>query len=146
MWADVGRNEVKQVSDDLFKQHKKYLMRYIHAKRSIDQLEERLFEMDKRIEAVRAKHEVITRIQSDERESLNDRINQRLTHARYIRTEISTAIDELENPDQANILEQRFADGLTLEAIAKNSAFSLQWVEELYRRGVRSIKIPPIHV
>lgn len=102
------------------KSKKKWLFRYIQAKERVYFLQH----------------------QSRSGESNSQRVNTAKQNADKVHDEICDAIDLLENTNEMQVLNYRFIDGLTLEAITLKMSYSIQWISELYRRGLRHINIP----
>lgn len=135
---------------DEFLKRKRYLMRYVKAKQHIDQLEEKLFELDKDTGVRSAGFNNVGtgsnvrefKAQYDRFSELEERINNLLTKARMIRKEIYSCIDTLENSNEAKVLELRFVDDLSFYEIATQTSYSTRWVERLYTAGVQHCVIP----
>lgn len=119
-------------------------------KQKINRLEDKLFELDSSIENLHS-----TKI-SDmprggvpqtlddlliRREELESRINRLLEKNRENRVEICNHLDTLEDDLQAEILEEFFINGKSLEEIAQTERYSLRWISKNYSEGVRNLKL-----
>lgn len=135
----------------MFQQHKDFLVRYRYKKRLVESLENRLFELDAKMEQLSSP--VITDMPGggipttltdryERKEELNERINHVLVEARKIRRELTNVFDQLDNARQGEILELYFIEELSLEDIAVQTDYSLRQVNRLYSDGVLACKMP----
>lgn len=140
---------VKEKSE--FQKRKEFLVRYRYKKRLVESLENRLFELDAKMEQLSSP--VITDMPGggipttlndryERKEELNERINNVLVEARKIRRELTNVFDQLDNARQGEILELYFIEELSLEDIAVQTDYSLRQVNRLYSDGVLACKVP----
>lgn len=134
-----------------FEENKKFLKRYKPYLKQINRLEDRLYELDDRIESTRSPRISgmpgggIPRTLTDElveRNELESRINDLIKESKVIKTEIIFALDHLENPNEANVLEMYFIRDIDLEAVAETLHYSTRQVNRLYSQGVVNIMAP----
>lgn len=131
-----------------FDKNKKFLKRYLPYYRQINRLEEKLFELDSRVESTHSpsitgqpggglRHE----LQDDlsKREQLENRINDLVQESIPIKTEILKAIDHLDNPNEANVLEMFFIDDIKIASIAEQLSYSFRQANRFYSQGVYNI-------
>lgn len=128
-----------------FEDNKKFLKRYRLYVRQIKRLEDRLYNVDDRIESTQSPSISgmpgggIPRTLSDdlsEREELGERINILVKESEVIKNEILKCIDHLENANESNVLEMYFIRDINLEAIAEVLHYSTRQVNRLYSQGV----------
>ena len=78
---------------------------------------------------------------NERKEQLENRFKREIKQASKKRSEIYELIDGLDNPKQAEVLDQYFIQQKTLEAIAKDMHYSISYIIKLYRQGVETITI-----
>ena len=86
-----------------------------------------------------------TRVTLDDKiarkERLENQFKREIKQARKKRSEIYELIDDLDNPKQAEVLDQYFIQQKTLEAIAEDMHYSISYIIKLYKQGVETITI-----
>lgn len=131
-----------------FDTNKKFLNRYKPFLRQLKRLEERLYQLDDRIESTHSARITgmpgggIPRGLNDElvqREELESRINKLLIESKPIKEEILDTLDHLENPNQANVLELFFINDMDLYSISTSLDYSLRQANRLYKEGVLNV-------
>lgn len=136
------------MNEDKFQDNKKFLKRYKPYYRQIQRLEERLYQLDDRIESTHSPRITgmpgggLPRGLSDElaqREELENRINKLLSESKPIKVEILTVLDHLTNPNQANVLELFFINDMDLCAISDNLGYSFRQANRLYKEGILNV-------
>ncbi|MDD5958521.1 MAG: DUF1492 domain-containing protein, partial [Ligilactobacillus ruminis] len=75
------------------------------------------------------------------KERLENQFKREIKQASKKRSEIYELIDDLDNPKQAEVLDQYFIQQKTIEAIAKDMHYSTSYIIKLYRQGVETITI-----
>lgn len=75
------------------------------------------------------------------KERLENQFKREIKQASKKRSEIYELIDGLDNPKQAEVLDQYFIQQKTIEAIAKDMHYSTSYIIKLYRQGVETITI-----
>lgn len=132
------------VEEDIFEKRKQFLRRYRPKLRQIKRLENKLHEIDDRIESMHGVQLTgmpgggLSRDVSDDlarREELENRINRLLKGSKTIKVEILNCIDHLDNSTQSNILEMFFIDDIQLDTVAETLGFSIRQVKRLYGEG-----------
>lgn len=136
------------MSEDKFQENKKFLKRYTPFLRQLKRLEERLYQLDDRIESTHSARITgmpgggIPRGLNDElvqREELESRINKLLVESKPIKTEILDTLDHLDNPNQANVLELFFINDMDLCTISENLDYSFRQANRLYKEGILNV-------
>ncbi|GEO48475.1 hypothetical protein [Companilactobacillus kimchii] len=136
------------MSEDKFQENKKFLKRYKPFLRQLKRLEERLYQLDDRIESTHSARITgmpgggIPRGLNDElgqREELEQRINNLLMESRPIKHEILSTLDHLDNPNQANVLELFFINDMDLYTISENLDYSFRQANRLYKEGILNV-------
>lgn len=131
-----------------FDTNKRFLNRYKPYLRQLKRLEERLYQLDDRIESTHSARITgmpgggIPRGLNDElvqREELESRINKLLIESKPIKEEILDTLDHLENPNQANVLELFFINDMDLYSISTSLDYSLRQANRLYKEGVLNV-------
>ena len=128
-----------------------WLNRYIVKKRRIEILAKRLGELDSGSEYLRSvsysgmpsvkRDTSITEKQAIKKIELEERINCLKIKAREIKTEILEAIDSMDDPTRADILERHFILDQSLPFIAEDMDFTERHVIRLYSRAVSEIDL-----
>lgn len=135
----------KEEHQRIFREHKKYLIRYRIKKHLIERLEKKLMELDidlqniKSVEISDMPGGGIPTTLNDRyvrKEELEERINRLLIEARKLRTDIFLVLDQLDNAKEVDVLEQYFIDDLSIESIANQTNYSERQVTRLYVDGV----------
>ena len=130
---------------------KKYLGRYRTLVKNIKRLEDKVEELNIKIECVPSsritgmpKGGTIKTVEDliADRDELERRIVKLKARGRLCRREITDAIDELDDERFAEILEYYYLDCLTLEDIAEVTAYSTRYIYELYKKAIAEISIP----
>lgn len=133
-----------------FKRKKRYLSRYRHRIRKIEQLETKLIE--KRLSNKRLHSVQVTGMPSggvpktmddklQEIQDLDDRITRLQVKARNIRMEITDVIDELDERE-SEILEMYFVEDMDIYSISTKTKYSYDRAMHLYSSGVNHCEIP----
>lgn len=134
-------------------------MRYRDVCAKIDRLEDRLYLLDTRLEKLSSpritgmpKSHSNADIRDDlimQKDEVADRINKRNVKRMKLRKEICNVIDDLDDTQEARVLELYFIDGMTKQEIADYLVFDLRWIKQLYSRGIQHLVIthrsPSVH-
>ena len=144
------------MSKTYFQINRDYLMRYRDVCAKIDRLEDRLYLLDTRLEKLSSPRITgmprSTSSNADIRDDLimqkdevTERINKQNVKSRTLRSEICDAIDNLDDTQEARVLELYFIDRMTLQEIADMLVFDIRWVKRLYSRGTSHLRPPLDH-
>ena len=135
-------------------------MRYRDVYAKIDRLEDRLYFLDTRLEKLSSPRITgmpkSTSSNADIRDDLimqkdevTERINKQNVKRMKLRKEICNVIDDLDDTQEARVLELYFIDGMTKQEIADYLVFDLRWIKQLYSRGIQHLAIthrsPSVH-
>lgn len=148
------------MSKTYFQINRDYLMRYRDVYAKIDRLEDRLYFLDTRLEKLSSPRITgmpkSTSSNADIRDDLimqkdevTERINKQNVKRMKLRKEICNVIDDLDDTQEARVLELYFIDGMTKQEIADYLVFDLRWIKQLYSRGIQHLAIthrsPSVH-
>ena len=141
----MENNDIQEIA-----KKKRYLKRYRKNKACVNRLEEKLYLLEERITTVRTsslsgmpRGGVVVTIDDliSDKEDLEDRIKRLKRKGKAIRSEILEEIDSLDDPRYCEILEAYFIDGLSMERIADNIAYTPRHVYRLYEKAVSMLTI-----
>lgn len=142
---------MKTISNDSFFQNKKaYLMKYQLLAKKAERTARKLDQAELELITVKSPSfnglpKTTARVTLDDKiarkEQLENRFKREIKQASKKRSEIYELIDDLDNPKQAEVLDQYFIQQKTLEAIAKDMHYSISYIIKLYRQGVETITI-----
>ncbi|MFZ8764773.1 hypothetical protein [Enterococcus diestrammenae] len=132
------------------KRKKYYLKKYRRCITKIDRLEEKLSELDFKLEGLNSKEitdmprggqpltldELLVR-----KEELKTRINNLVQSSHRIRQEACFAFDALDDERCAEVLEMYFIDLLSFDEIAESKHYSFRHVTRLYSQGLEEVRI-----
>lgn len=131
-----------------FEKNKKFLKRYLPYSRQLNRLKEKLYQLDSRIESTHSANITgqpgggLRKELSDDlskREQLENRINDLVEESNPIKMEILKAIDHLDNPNEANVLEMFFIEDIKLAAVSEQLSYSFRQTTRFYSQGVNHI-------
>lgn len=141
------------MNDDIIEQKKRWLYRYKNNRLKIERLHEKLSALETRITSIKAltysdmprggTPVTIADLLSD-KEDINKRIKKLSTKGKIIKREIQEAIDTLEYPKQAEVLEYWFIHGYSVDQINEILCYSNTYIYRLYSRALKNINIPGI--
>lgn len=138
------------LSDEVFEEHKKFFRQYRHYHRHIERLENRLYDLDRKLETIHAVKLTglpkggLPRDLSDslqQREELEQRINKLVVESKPIKDKILDVIDHLEDDVEGQVLEMYFIEDIQLDSVAKQLHYSIRQIKRLYGNGVRNATI-----
>ncbi len=142
---------MRTISNDSFFQNKKaYLMKYQLLAKKAERTARKLDQAELELITVKSPSfnglpKTTARVTLDDKiarkEQLENRFKREIKQASKKRSEIYELIDGLDNPKQAEVLDQYFIQQKTLEAIAKDMHYSNSYIIKLYRQGVETITI-----
>lgn len=142
---------MKTVSNDSFFQNKKaYLMKYSLLAKKAERTAKKLDRAELELITMKSPSfnglpKTTARITLDDKiarkEQLENRFKREIKQASKKRSEIYELIDGLDNPKQAEVLDQYFIQQKTLEAIAEDMHYSISYIIKLYKQGVETITI-----
>jgi DNA-directed RNA polymerase specialized sigma subunit len=136
--------------DEIIDMKKRWLYRYRNNQSKIEQLHDKLEALEERIVSIKApNYSGISRgatpitladLLSD-KEDLQKRINRLSVKGTHIKNEILEAIDTLEHPKQAEVLEYWFINGYNVDQINELLSYSSTYIYRLYSGGLKNIEI-----
>lgn len=142
---------MRTISNDSFFQNKKaYLMKYRLLAKKAERTARKLDQVEFELIAIKSPSfnglpKTTARITLDDKiarkERLENQFKREIKQASKKRSEIYELIDDLDNPKQAEVLDQYFIQQKTIEAIAKDMHYSTSYIIKLYRQGVETITI-----
>lgn len=142
---------MRTISNDSFFQNKKaYLMKYRLLAKKAERTARKLDQAEFELIAIKSPSfnglpKTTARITLDDKiarkERLENQFKREIKQASKKRSEIYKLIDGLDNPKQAEVLDQYFIQQKTIEAIAKDMHYSTSYIIKLYRQGVETITI-----
>lgn len=115
----------------------------------VDRWEEKLYRLDSKINSIQSpalKSEPSSSIKITlddlliQKKEIEERINNFLKDARKLRTEIEDALDNLENDNEARVLDLYFLSRMNLLKISQVLNYSERHVTRLYVDGIKSIQ------
>lgn len=124
---------------------KRFLKRYRKNQSCIEQLRERIKDLDDRIKTVRSPNysgmprggTPVTSVDLlAEKDELERRLKNRLEKSDNYKREIHDEIDTLDDPTQVDILEKYFIDCMEFEDIADELGYNMRHVTRLYARAI----------
>lgn len=127
---------------------KRFLKRYRKNRALVSRLTEKLELLDQRLYGVRSPSlsgmprggEPVTAADLiADKQELEERIQRLTSNGRKIKREILAAIDTLDDPRYAEILESFFIDCEDFGTIADNTGYTVRHVIRLYSEGILSI-------
>ncbi|MFT8425664.1 MAG: hypothetical protein ABF630_09400 [Liquorilactobacillus sp.] len=136
-------------NDDVFRMNKGYLIKYRIIMNKVDRWEEKLYRLDSKINSIQSpalKSEPSSSIKITlddlliQKKEIEERINNFLKDARKLRTEIEDALDNLENDNEARVLDLYFLSRMNLLKISQVLNYSERHVTRLYVDGIKSIQ------
>ena len=145
--------EVLLLNDEIIKKKKLWLYRYRNNQAKIIRLQEKIENLEARIISIKSPNYsnlprggapvTIEELLSDI-DNINKRIEKLKLKGMNIKQEILEAIDTLEYPKQAEILEYLFVQGYSVDYINEILSYSTPYIYRLYSRALKTIKIPGI--
>jgi DNA-directed RNA polymerase specialized sigma subunit len=129
--------------------NKGYLIKYRIIMNKVDRWEEKLYRLDSKINSIQSpalKSEPSSSIKITlddlliQKKEIEERINNFLKDARKLRTEIEDALDNLENDNEARVLDLYFLSRMNLLKISQVLNYSERHVTRLYVDGIKSIQ------
>lgn len=142
---------MRTISNDSFFQNKKaYLMKYQLLAKKAERTARKLDQAELELITVKSPSfnglpKTTTRVTLDDKiarkERLENQFKREIKQASKKRSEIYELIDDLDNPKQAEVLDQYFIQQKTLEAIAEDMHYSISYIIKLYKQGVETITI-----
>lgn len=142
---------MRTISNDSFFQNKKaYLMKYQLLAKKAERTARKLDQAELELIALKSPSfndlpKTTTRVTLDDKiarkERLENQFKREIKQASKKRSEIYELIDDLDNPKQAEVLDQYFIQQKTLEAIAEDMHYSISYIIKLYKQGVETITI-----
>lgn len=135
------------INDEVFEKNKKFFRQYRRYHRHIERLENRLYELDRKLETIHAVKLTglpkggLPRDLSDslqQREELENRINNLVAESNPIKNKILSVIDHQDNDVEAQVLEMFFIEDIQLDVIAKQLHYSMRQIKRLYGNSVRN--------
>ena len=143
--SDVFYHEIEQ--------KKRSLKRYRKNLACIDRLEERLRNLNDRIQGVRSSSPsglprggvpVTTADLIADKADLEKRIERLKAKSRNLKSAVYEEIDSLDDPRYCEVLESHFIDGLTLEAIAEDMGYTERHIYTLYKEAINLLVVTSI--
>lgn len=143
-------SETLAADDELIKDKKRFLKRYLKSKKRIERLENKLAEIDERLYTISGK--IITDMPSGgtpltlddlliQKEETAERINRFVLESRTIRCEICDELDTLDDSKHAEILELFFITGESFQGIAEQTNYTERHVIRLYSDAIRLLAL-----
>ncbi|WP_390410713.1 hypothetical protein [Lacticaseibacillus jixiensis] len=137
-------------SDTDYQEKKVFLGRWLPIRSRMNDTEMRLRELniDDGVHSVvpSAAHVMMTLREYESRyekaERLQERLDNLVSRGKVVRKEIYEALDSLDNPVEAAVLERYYIDGRTQYAISIDMDYSLRWIERVFMNGLAHITLP----
>lgn len=139
------------MSEDITKNKKVWLQRYVNNRAKVDRLKNKLSTINQKLLFPRSPNmsgmprggTPITEVDliADKIE-LEKRIQRLEDRGKEYRREIITVIDNMSNCKHVAVLEALFINGDSLEAIAENEGYTVRHIFRLYAEAIARIDIP----
>ena len=142
---------IKNSKSQDWDQKKRYLARYKKNLALIDRLNKKINRLDERSESLKSPNysgmprggtPVTSYDIKDEKVDLEKRVQKLKDKGEVLKEEIIDAIDTLEDPRYADVLEYFFIDCMDLSEIADIMDYSVRHIKTLYSDGINSISLP----
>lgn len=144
-------SETMQIEEDVFKEKKKFLKRYLRIMKRVERLEQKLAQLDDRLTSISGRPitdmpkggipMTLDDLLANKMET-EERINTIVQESRKIRKEILNVLDGLEDVHHVEVLELFFINGLQLEDIAERMGYTTRHTVRFYTDGIKALDWP----